>query len=122
MSGIKAFFRKKPKPAPVITMAGPNAENAQNEVVLAGHGSYNPEVDGNYNGGRVRLPLGVTIYFWCRHGELLANEIGAYVESHKDIRALPQHLMEQVRRSGTSTEIPEIVNGGQEIWNYRLTY
>src|SRR5262245_54838378 len=76
MSGIKGLFRKKPKPVPVITMAGPDPENAQNEVVLAGHGSFNPEVDGRYNGGRVRLPVGVTIYFWCLHGETLADEIG----------------------------------------------
>src|SRR5262249_45075625 len=65
-SGLKGLFGKKPKPAPVITMAGPDPENAQNEVVFAGHGAYNPEVDGRYNGGRVRLPVGVTIYFWCR--------------------------------------------------------
>jgi hypothetical protein len=121
-SGIKGLFGKKPKPVPVITMAGPDPENAQNEVVFAGHGAFNPEVDGHYNGGRVRLPVGVTICFWCRHGESLANEIGTFVESHKDLRALPQHLMERVQALGKSTEIPEIVHGGQEVWNYRLTY
>jgi hypothetical protein len=121
-SGIKGLFGKKPKPAPVITMAGPDPENAQNEVVFAGHGAYNPEVDGRYNGGKVRLPVGVTIYFWCHHGESLANEIGTYIESHKDLRALPQDLMRKVQASGHSTDIPEIVRGGEEVWNYRLTY
>jgi hypothetical protein len=119
-SGIKGLFGKKPKP--VITMMGPDPENAQNNVVFAGHGSYNPEVDGRYNGGKVRLPPGVTMYFWCRHGESLSGPVGRYIDENKDIRKLPRDLMKLVRERGKSTDIPEIVHGGQEVWNYRLEY
>jgi len=136
-SGIKGLFGKKPKPAPVITMAGPDPENAEKEVVLAGHGAYCPEVDGRYNGGKVRLPPGVTICFWCRHGEGLSNTIAKYIETHKDIRSMPKDLWLQIIQSGRSaasrspndgspepewTPLPEIVHGGEEIWNYRLVY
>jgi len=122
-SGIKGLFGKKPKKrGPMIMMGGPDPANAENDVIFAGHGSYNPEVDGRFNNGKVRLPAGVTIYFWCRHGESLADDIGRYIESHKDLRELPRDLMRRVRDSGRSTDIPEVVEGGEEIWNYRLTY
>ncbi len=105
-----------------IEFAPPDPKNAEEEVVFAGHGSYNPEVDGNSNGGKVRLPQNITLYFWCRHGEELIDTVGAYIESHKDIRQLPKHLLKVVKQGGYSTDIPEIVHGGEEIWNYRLTY
>jgi hypothetical protein len=119
LSSLKGLFSKKPL---TITRAPAPAENANKTVVLAGHGSYNPEVDGDFNGGKVRLPPSVTLYFWCAHGETLADNIGNFIESHADIRTLPDRLLEQIRASGKSTALPEIVRGGEEIWNYRITY
>jgi len=44
------------------------------------------------------------------------------IESHADLNALPEAMMQRVRNGGNATAIPEIVKGGSEIWNYRLTY
>lgn len=90
------------------------------EVVFAGHGSFNAETDKNYP--KVRLPPSVTMIFWCLHGEAVFDSVAAYVEARKDIRELPDFLLEKNERAGKSTNVPEIVRGGEEIWNYRLTY
>lgn len=90
-------------------------------VVLAGHGSFNTITDRNYP--KVRLPPNVTLVFWCHHGEELLNTIGQYVEQNKPLSELPQYLQDHAARERYDPKgIPEIVPGGSEIWNYRLTY
>jgi hypothetical protein len=124
------FWRSKPKPKP-LSISGPigsdrleamrsGGQKQVRRVVFAGHGTFNTRTDANYP--KVRLPPNVTMVFWCRHGESLINEIAKYVESHENINALPDYLMELARQQGKSTDIPEVVKGGSEIWNYRLTY
>lgn len=90
-------------------------------VVLAGHGSFNTITDKKYP--KVRLPPGITMVFWCHHGEELLNDIGQFVEQNKPLSALPDFLQKQAAKNSYDPKgIPEIVKGGSEIWNYRLTY
>lgn len=122
-------WRRKAKAPPVIT--SPVGEDLvrsirsggalkMKRVVFAGHGSFNTITDAKFP--KVRLPPSVTLVFWCRHGEELLNEIGQFVESSEDISRLPDYLLDRARSAGYSTDIPEIIRGGSEIWNYRLTY
>jgi len=90
-------------------------------VIFAGHGSFNTITDRDQP--KVRLPANVTMVFWCHHGEELMNSIGVFIEQNKPLSELPDHLKDVARRNGYDpAEIPEIVPGGSEIWNYRLTY
>jgi len=82
--------------------------------------SLRPGTDAAYP--KVRLPPNVTIWFWCLHGEALDDTVGAYIESHADLNELPEQMMQRIRDGGNGSAIPEIVKGGSEIWNYRLTY
>ena len=90
------------------------------DVVFAGHGSFNSETDKNFP--KVRLPPSVTLVFWCLHGEALIDTVGHFIESHRDLRELPQHLQQINALEGNSNAVPEVIKGGSEIWNYRLTY
>lgn len=99
-------------------MAGGHAK--PKEVVFAGHGSFNTVTDRNYP--KVRLPPSVTMVFWCHHGEALLDTVGAYVEARKDVQQLPDHLLDMIAADGSNPDVPIIVRGGEEIWNYRLTY
>lgn len=101
-------------------LAGLKASGRQ-QVVLAGHGSFNTVTDKKYP--KVRLPPSVTMVFWCHHGEGLLDVIGQFVESKKPLSQLPDHLQTLAKSTGKKTTgIPEVVTGGSEVWNYRLTY
>ena len=103
--------------APRLTLP----QTSQKPVVFAGHGSFNTITDAKYP--KVRLPPSVTMIFWCHHGEELLNTIGQFVEQNKPLSELPDYLQQQARsNSYDPTGIPEVVKGGSEIWNYRLTY
>jgi hypothetical protein len=90
-------------------------------VVFAGHGSFNKITDAKFP--KVRLPPSVTMVFWCHHGEELLNTIGQFVEQNKPLSELPEFLQKHAADEGYDPlAIPEVVKGGSEIWNYRLTY
>ena len=90
-------------------------------MVFAGHGSFNTVTDAKQP--KVRLPPDVTMVFWCHHGEELLNSIGMFVEKRRPLCELPEALKQDATRNGYDPRnIPEIVPGGSEIWNYRLTY
>lgn len=125
------MFRWRRKPKPPVAITAPVGDDLarvirsggtlkMKRVVFAGHGSFNTVTDAKYP--KVRLPPSVTMVFWCRHGEELLNVIGEFVESSTDVSALPDYLLDLARQAGYSTDIPEVVKGGSEIWNYRLTY
>jgi hypothetical protein len=125
------FWRSKPKPpTPALNISAPMGSDFLNSslaggasvkrVVLAGHGSFNKQTDARFP--KVRLPPSVTLMFWCRHGEGLFDDIAQFIEGNTDINELPDYLKDRVTARGNSGAIPEIVRGGSEIWNYRLTY
>ena len=113
-------------PRPVLPNTG------KKPVVFAGHGAFYAKTDANYP--KVRLPPGVTLVFWCHHGDTLADSLARFIEQNKPLSQLPQVMQEMVagvKRSGFDDDdgsasdmkdLPEIVQGGSEIWNYRLTY
>jgi hypothetical protein len=102
-------------------------------VVFAGHGAFYAVTDAKYP--KVRLPPGVTLVFWCHHGASLSNLIAQYVEQNKPLSKLPELMQKIVAKDRSPAKpgevstpharwngLPEIVQGGSEIWNYRLTY
>ncbi|EKM99738.1 MULTISPECIES: putative adhesin [Acidocella] len=117
------FWKSKPKTKP-LTISGPIGSDrlagTTKRVIFAGHGSFNTITDKNFP--KVRLPPNITMVFWCLHGEELLDSIGSFIESHEDVNGLPDYLSEAAERAGYSKKVPEIVPGGSEIWNYRLTY
>ena len=117
------FWKSKPKTKP-LTISGPIGSDrlagTTKRVIFAGHGSFNTITDKNFP--KVRLPPNITMAFWCLHGEELLDSIGSFIESHEDVNGLPDYLSEAAERAGYSKKVPEIVPGGSEIWNYRLTY
>lgn len=116
-----------PKGSVSLSSTGPTTNldtlraSGRKQVVFAGHGSFNSDTDKNFP--KVRLPQGVTLVFWCHHGEELLDAIGQFVESRKPLSQLPDHLQAMAEKAGYDKKgIPEVVEGGSEIWNYRLTY
>lgn len=57
-------------------------------VVFAGHGAFYTKTDAKHP--KVRLPPGVTLVFWCHHGEVLANSIAQFVEQKKPLLSFPK--------------------------------
>ena len=102
--------------------------SAPPRVVLAGHGVFLSKTDANYP--KVRLPPSVTMVFWCAHGASLSDRLGQFLDANADINLLPETLAGFRSPDGRSVvntppappPKPEIVKGGEEIWNYRLLH
>jgi hypothetical protein len=91
------------------------------DVIFAGHGAFCTQTDKNFP--KVRLPPDVTLIFWCKHGESLKGRIALFVEKNRPLSGLPEDLKKYAKEQGKDIDgIPEIIPGGSEIWNYRLTY
>jgi hypothetical protein len=101
----------------------PGVPTGKPPVVFAGHGAFYTETDKDTP--KVRLPPNVTMVFWCRHGQGLANDVAMFVESNRPLTGLPKWLKYRLKAAGRTRDVvgvPEIARGGTEIWNYRLTY
>ena len=92
---------------------------AHRRVVFAGHGSWNTITDARDL--HFTLPKNTRMVFWVPHGEGLDDWLGGIVDPRahlQDLEALVRRLGE---RFGQAPGMPEIVQGGQRVFNYRLT-
>lgn len=93
-------------------------------VVFAGHGSLNTITDKDHL--QIMLPKGMTIVFWVRHGEALADTVGHNVDKRFQLGDLAKRVFNCAKSQasfslpGMPGDLPEILKGGT-VWNYRLT-
>lgn len=88
--------------AGVSGLASAFERKKHSRVVMSGHGLWFPAH------GKITVPANVTIHFYVRHGEMTSNAIGMAVEN---------------RFASTAPPTPvESFSGGDEVWNYSLTF
>src|SRR5262245_39089882 len=77
-----------------------------NVYVCGGHGAWKRAGGGKASSGTFDVPKGVTIHFYVKHGEGLANSIGQRVD--------------QILAGGVAPNPRETLTGGQWCYNYHL--